>query len=190
MVVGLHCQILLREVVKMIDGYRKIRADRFNYLSEESNKLLSSIATSIMLHEINQCDDVYSCVSDSGDGCNFQYGISRLTDRGFTVNIKIGANILPIRQSDRFVFSNGTLDIYSSYDKTEFVKIKVHKGLTSCKVTTSKGRSVSFDRERLLIKDLLGKYMSSANIPIDSDLYGGYKDYISMIEEMSVILGF
>ena len=32
--------------------------------------------------------------------------------------------------------------------------------------------------------------MSSANIPIDSDLYGGYEDYISMLEEMSVILGF
>lgn len=59
-----------------------------------------------------------------------------------------------------------------------------------CKVTTSKARSVSFDRERLLLKDLLGKYMSSANIPIDSDLYGGCKDYISMLEEMSVILGF
>lgn len=174
----------------MIDGYRKIRADRFNYLSKESNKLLSSIATSIMLCEINQCDDVYSCISDSGDGCNFQYGISRIYIGGGSVSIKIGANVLPIRQSDRFVLSNGTLDIYMSHDKTEFVKIKVHKGLTSCSITTSKIRSVSFDRERLLIKDLLGKYMSSANIPIDSDLYGGYKDYISMIEEMSVILGF
>lgn len=174
----------------MSDGYRKIRADRFNYLSKESNSLLSSIATSIMLHEINQCDDVYSCISDSGDGCNFQYGISRLASNGCQVNIKIGANILPIRQSDRFVLSNGTLDIYMNHDKTEFVKIKVHRGLISCKVTTSMARSVSFDRERLLLKDLLGKYMSSANISIDSDLYGGYEDYISMLEEMSVILGF
>ena len=172
----------------MSDGYRKIRADRFNYLSKESNKLLSSIATSIMLREINQCDDMYSCMSDSGDGCNFQYGISRIYTGGGSVSIKIGANILPIRQSDRFVFSNGTLDI--SLGEHRFVKIRVHKGLNSCTTSVSKCHIRYVTEERNIIKGILSQYMGSSGISRDSDLYKAYLEYTSMIEEMSVILGF
>lgn len=169
-------------------GYLSERSDRLNYLFGESNRLLSIIASSIVLHEINQCDDIYSCINTSCGNNNFQYGISRLTDKGVPVNIKIGANLSPIRQSSRFMFSRGTLDIYSSYDTTDFVKIKIHRGLDSCTITTSKRRDITLFGELSVVKELLGKYMSSTNIPMDSDLYRGYKDYISMIDEMSVLL--
>lgn len=172
----------------MSRGYLSERYERLNSLFLDSNRLLSIIATSIVMHEISQCDGIYSCINHNGGSNNFQYGISRLTDKGVPVNIKIGANLSPIRQSSRFMFSTGTLDIYSSYDNTNFVKIKIHRGLDSCTITTSKRRDITLFGELLVVKELLGKYMSSANIPIDSDLYGGYKDYISMIEEMSVLL--
>lgn len=44
--------------------------------------------------------------------------------------------------------------------------------------------------ERSIIKDILSSYMGSSGIARDSDLYKAYLEYTSMIEEMSVILGF
>ena len=44
--------------------------------------------------------------------------------------------------------------------------------------------------ERNIIKDILSQYMGSNNIPKDSELYKAYLEYLSMIEEMSDILGF
>lgn len=39
-------------------SYREINANRFNELHKESNELLSRIATSIMLYEIDRCDNI------------------------------------------------------------------------------------------------------------------------------------
>lgn len=168
----------------MSDGYRKIRADRFNYLSKESNELLARIASSIMLYEIDRCDNILDYVSDNG---NFQYS-REFTYVGGTGEINIGTHLLPIRQSDKFLFTSGTLDI--SLGKHRFVKVRVHKGLNSCTTSVSKCHIRYVTEERSIIKDILSSYMSSSGIARDSDLYKAYLEYTSMIEEMSVILGF
>ena len=88
----------------------------------------------------------------------------------------IGTHLLPIRQSDKFLFNSGTLDI--SLGEHRFVKIRVHKGLNSCTTSVSKCYIRYVTGERSII------------IPRDSDLYKAYLEYTSMMEEMSVILGF
>ena len=168
----------------MIDGYRKIRADRFNYLSKESNKLLARIASSIILYEIDICNNILDYVSGNG---NFQYS-REFTYVGGKGTIEIGTQLLPIRQSDKFLFTSGTLDI--SLGEHRFVKIRVHKGLNSCTTSVSKCHIRYVTEERSIIKDILSQYFGSNNIPMDSDLYKDYLEYTSMIEEMSVILGF
>ena len=168
----------------MIDGYRKIRADRFNELHKGSNELLARIASSIMLYEIDKCDNILDYVSGNG---NFQYS-REFTYVGGTGEINIGTHLLPIRQSDKFLFTSGTLDI--SLGEHRFVKIRVHKGLNSCTTSVSKCHIRYVTEERSIIKDILSSYMSSSGISRDSDLYKAYLEYTSMIEEMSVILGF
>lgn len=165
-------------------SYRELNANRFNKLHKYSNELLSRIASSIMLYEIDNCDNILDYVSGNGD---FQYN-REFTYIGGKGIIKIGTKLLPIRQSDKFLFNSGTLDI--SLGKHRFVKIRVHKGLNSCTTSVSKCHIRYVTEERNIIKGILSQYFGSNNIPGDSDLYKAYLEYTSMIEEMSVILGF
>jgi hypothetical protein len=165
-------------------SYKEINADRFNELHKESNELLARIASSIMLYEIDRCDNILDYVSGNGD---FQYSreFNYIGGKGI---IKIGTYLSPIRQSDKFLFTSGTLDI--SLGEHTFVKIRVHKGLNSCTTSVSKCYFRYITEERNIIKGILSFYMDSSGIARDSDLYKAYLDYISMLEEMSVILGF
>ena len=165
-------------------SYKDINACRFNVLHKESNELLSRIASSIMLYEIDRCDNILDYVSGNG---NFQYS-REFTYVGGTGEINIGTHLLPIRQSDKFLFNSGTLDI--SLGGHRFVKIRVHKGLNSCTTSVSKCHIRYVTEERNIIKGILSQYFGSNNIPRNSDLYKAYLEYTSMIEEMSVILGF
>lgn len=165
-------------------SYKDINACRFNVLHKESNELLARIASSIMLDEIDRCDNILDYVSGNG---NFQYS-REFTYVGGTGEINIGTHLLPIRQSDKFLFTSGTLDI--SLGKHRFVKVRVHRGLNSCTTSVSKCHIRYVTEERNIIKDILSFYMSSSGIARDSDLYKAYLEYTSMIEEMSVILGF
>lgn len=165
-------------------SYREINANRFNELHKASNELLARIATSIILDEIDRCDNILDYVSGNG---NFQYS-REFTYIGGKGSIKIGTQLLPIRQSDKFLFNSGTLDI--SLGEHRFVKIRVHKGLNGCTISVSKCHFRYVTGERNIIKDILSQYMGSNNIPKDSDLYKAYLEYTSMVEEMSVILGF
>ena len=165
-------------------SYKDINACRFNVLHKESNELLARIASSIMLHEIDRCDSILDYVSGNG---NFQYSREFNYIGGEGV-IKIGTYLLPIRQSDKFLFTSGTLDI--SIGEHRFVKIRVHKGLNSCTTSVSKCHFRYITEERNIIKGILSSYMDSSGIARDSDLYKAYIEYTSMIEEMSVILGF
>ena len=184
MVVGLRYQILLREVIKKMYSYSELNANRFNELHKESNELLARIASSIMLYEIDRCDNILDYVSGNG---NFQYS-REFTYVGGNGEINIGTHLLPIRQSDKFLFTSGTLDI--SLGEHRFVKIRVHKGLNSCTTSVSKCYIRYVTEERSIIKDILSQYMDSSGISRDSDLYKAFLEYTSMIEEMSVILGF
>ena len=184
MVVGLHYQILLREVIKKMYSYSKLNANRFNELHKDSNELLARIASSIILYEIDICNNILDYVSGNG---NFQYS-REFTYVGGKGTIEIGTQLLPIRQSDKFLFNSGTLDI--SLGEHRFVKIRVHKGLNSCTTSVSKCYIRYVTEERSIIKDILSQYFGSNNIPKDSELYKAYLEYTSMIEEMSVILGF
>ena len=139
MVVGLHYQILLREVIKKMYSYRELNTNRFNELHRDSNELLARISASI-------------------------------------------------RQSDKFLFNSGTLDI--SLGEHRFVKIRVHKGLNSCTTSVSKCHIRYVTEERNIINGILSQYMGSSGISRDSDLYKAFLEYTSMVEEMSVILGF
>lgn len=165
-------------------SYRELNANRFNELHKDSNELLSRIASSIMLYEIDNCDNILDYVSGNGD---FQYN-REFTYVGGKGIIKIGTKLLPIRQSDKFLFNSGTLDI--SLGEHRFVKIRVHKGLNGCTTSVSKCYIRYVTEEINIIKDILSSYMSSSGIARDSDLYKAYLEYISMVEEMSVILGF
>lgn len=165
-------------------SYKDINACRFNVLHKESNELLARIASSIMLYEIDRCDNILDYVSGNG---NFQYS-REFTYVGGTGEINIGTHLLPIRQSDKFLFTSGTLDI--SLGKHRFVKVRVHRGLNSCTTSVSKCHIRYVTEERNIIKDILSSHMSSSGIARDSDLYKAYLEYTSMIEEMSVILGF
>lgn len=165
-------------------SYREINANRFNELHKASNELLTRIATSIMLDEIDNCGNILDYVSGNGD---FQYS-REFTYVGGKGTIKIGTQLLPIRQSDKFFFNSGTLDI--SLGEHRFVKIRVHKGLNGCTTSVSKCHFRYVTEERNIIKDILSQYMGSSNIPKDSELYKAYLEYLSMVEEMSVILGF
>lgn len=165
-------------------SYKDINACRFNVLHKESNELLARIASSIMLYEIDRCDNILDYVSGNG---NFQYS-REFTYVGGTGEINIGTHLLPIRQSDKFLFTSGTLDI--SLGKHRFVKVRVHRGLNSCTTSVSKCHIRYVTEERSIIKDILSQYFGSNNIPKDSELYKAYLEYLSMIEEMSVILGF
>ena len=165
-------------------SYREINANRFNELHKKSNELLARIATSIMLDEIDRCGNILDYVSGNG---NFQYirGFTYVGGKGI---IKIGTQLLPIRQSDKFFFNSGTLDI--SLGEHRFVKIRVHKGLNGCTTSVSKCHIRYVTEERNIIKDILSSYMSSSGIARDSDLYKAYLEYTYMIEEMGAILGF
>lgn len=165
-------------------SYREINANRFNELHKKSNELLARIATSIMLDEIDRCDNILDYVSGNG---NFQYS-REFTYIGGKGTIKIGTQLLPIRQSAKFFFNSGTLDI--SLGEHRFVKIRVHKGFSGCTISVSKCHIRYVTEERNIIKDILSQYMGSNDIPRDSELYKAYLEYTSMIEEMSVILGF
>ena len=165
-------------------SYSELNANRFNVLHKESNELLARIASSIMLYEIDRCDNILDYVSGNG---NFQYS-REFTYVGGIGEINIGTHLLPIRQSDKFLFTSGTLDI--SLGEHRFVKIRVHKGLNSCTTSVSKCHIRYVTEERSIIKDILTSYMSSSGIARDSDLHKAYLEYTSMIEEMSVILGF
>lgn len=165
-------------------SYREINASRFNELHKVSNELLARIATSIMLDEIDRCDNILDYVSGVG---NFQYS-REFTYVGGKGTIKVGTQLLPIRQSDKFFFSSGTLDI--SLGEHQFVKIRVHKGLNGCTTSVSKCHIRYVTEERNIIKDILSSYMSSSGIARDSDLYKAYLEYTYMIEEMGAILGF
>lgn len=165
-------------------SYKDINAFRFNVLHKESNELLARIASSIMLYEIDRCDNILDYVSGNG---NFQYS-REFTYVGGTGEINIGTHLLPIRQSDKFLFTSGTLDI--SLGKHRFVKVRVHRGLNSCTTSVSKCHIRYVTEERDIIKGILSQYFGSNNIPKDSELYKAYLEYLSMIEEMSVILGF
>lgn len=165
-------------------SYKDINACRFNVLHKESNELLARIASSIMLYEIDRCDNILDYVSGNG---NFQYS-REFTYVGGIGEINIGTHLLPIRQSDKFLFTSGTLDI--SLGEHRFVKIRVHKGLNSCTTSVSKCYIRYVTEERSIIKDILSSYMSSSGISRDSDLYKAFLEYTSIIEEMSVILGF
>lgn len=165
-------------------SYKDINACRFNVLHKESNELLARIASSIILYEIDRCNNILDYVSGNG---NFQYSreFNYVGGKGI---INIGTFLLPIRQSDKFLFTSGTLDI--SLGEHRFVKIRVHRGLNSCTTSVSKCHIRYVTEERSIIKDILSSYMSSSGITRDSDLYKAYLEYTSMIEEMSVILGF
>ena len=165
-------------------SYRELNATRFNELHKTSTELLARIATSIMLDEIDRCDNILDYVSGNG---NFQYS-REFTYVGGKGTIKIGTQLLPIRQSAKFFFNSGTLDI--SLGEHRFVKIRVHKGLNGCTISVSKCHIRYVTDERNIIKDILSQYMGSNDIPRDSELYKAYLEYTSMIEEMSVILGF
>lgn len=165
-------------------SYREINANRFNELHKKSNELLARIATSIMLDEIDRCDNILDYVSGNG---NFQYS-RKFTYVGGKGTINVGTQLLPIRQSDKFFFSSGTLDI--SLGEHQFVKIRVHKGLNGCTTSVSKCHIRYVTEERNIIKDILSSYMSSSGIARDSDLYKAYLEYTYMIEEMGAILGF
>lgn len=165
-------------------SYREINANRFNELHKKSNELLARIATSIMLDEIDRCGNILDYVSGNG---NFQYS-REFTYIGGKGTIKIGTQLLPIRQSDKFFFNSGTLDI--SLGEHRFVKIRVHKGLNGCTTSVSKCHIRYVTEERNIIKDILSSYMSSSGIARDSDLYKAYLEYTYMIEEMGAILGF
>ena len=165
-------------------SYREINASRFNELHKVSNELLARIATSIMLDEIDRCDNILDYVSGNG---NFQYS-REFTYVGCKGTIKVGTNLSPIRQSDKFFFNSGTLDI--SLGEHRFVKIRVHKGLNGCTTSVSKCHIRYVTEERNIIKDILSSYMSSSGIARDSDLYKAYLEYTYMIEEMGAILGF
>lgn len=165
-------------------SYREINASRFNELHKVSNELLARIATSIMLDEIDRCDNILDYVSGNG---NFQYS-REFTYVGGKGTIKVGTNLSPIRQSDKFFFNSGTLDI--SLGEHRFVKIRVHKGLNGCTTIVSKCHIRYVTEERNIIKDILSSYMSSSGIARDSDLYKAYLEYTYMIEEMGAILGF
>ena len=165
-------------------SYRELNANRFNELHKDSNELLSRIASSIMLYEIDNCDNILDYVSGNGD---FQYN-REFTYIGGKGIIKIGTHLLPIRQSDKFLFNSGTLDI--SLGEHRFVKIRVHKGLNGCTTSVSKCYIRYVTEERNIIKDILSQYFGSNNIPKDSELYKAYLEYTSMIEEMGAILGF
>ena len=184
MVVGLRYQILLREVIKKMYSCRELNANRFNELHKDSNELLARIASSIILYEIDICNNILDYVSGNG---NFQYS-REFTYVGGKGTIKVGTQLLPIRQCDKFLFNSGTLDI--SLGEHRFVKIRVHKGLNSCTTSVSKCYIRYVTEERSIIKDILSSYMGSSGIARDSDLYKAYLEYTSMIEEMSVILGF
>lgn len=165
-------------------SYRELNANRFNVLHKESNELIARIASSIILYEIDRCNNILDYVSGNG---NFQYS-REFTYVGGKGTIKIGTQLLPIRQSDKFLFTSGTLDI--SLGEHRFVKFRVHKGLNSCTTSVSKCHIRYVTEERNIIKDILSQYFGSNNIPKDSELYKAYLEYLSMIEEMSVILGF
>lgn len=165
-------------------SYRKLNATRFNELHKASNELLARIATSIILDEIDNCGNILDYVSGNGA---FQYS-REFTYVGGKGTIKIGTQLLPIRQSDKFFFNSGTLNI--SLGEHRFVKIRVHKGLNGCTTSVSKCHFRYVTEERNIIKDILSQYMGSNDIPRDSELYKAYLEYTSMIEEMSVILGF
>lgn len=165
-------------------SYREINASRFNELHKVSNELLARIATSIMLDEIDRCDNILDYVSGNG---NFQYS-REFTYVGGKGTIKVGTNLSPIRQSDKFFFNSGTLDI--SLGEHRFVKIRVHKGLNGCTTSVSKCHIRYVTEERNIIKDILSSYMSSSGIARDSDLYKACLEYTYMIEEMGAILGF
>lgn len=165
-------------------SYREINASRFNELHKVSNELLARIATSIMLDEIDRCDNILDYVSGNG---NFQYS-REFTYVGGKGTIKVGTQLLPIRQSDKFFFNSGTLDI--SLGEHRFVKIRVHKGLNGCTTSVSKCHFRYVTEERNIIRDILSPYMGSSSIPRDSELYKAYLEYTSMVEEMGVILGF
>lgn len=170
--------------MKKMYSYRKLNADRFNELHKASNELLARIATSIILDEIDNCGNILDYVSGNGA---FQYS-REFTYVGGKGTIKIGTQLLPIRQSDKFFFNSGTLDI--SIGEHRFVKIRVHKGLNGCTTSVSKCHFRYVTEERNIIKDILSQYMGSNDIPKDSELYKAYLEYTSMVEEMSVILGF
>lgn len=170
--------------MKKMYSFREINANRFNELHKASNELLTRIATSIMLDEIDNCGNILDYVSGVG---NFQYS-REFTYVGGKGTIKIGTQLLPIRQSDKFFFNSGTLDI--SIGEHRFVKIRVHKGLNGCTTSVSKCHFRYVTEERNIIKDILSQYMGSNDIPKDSELYKAYLEYTSMVEEMSVILGF
>lgn len=82
-------------------SYKDINACRFNVLHKESNELLARIASSIMLYEIDRCDNILDYVSGNG---NFQYS-REFTYVGGIGEINIGTHLLPIRQSDKFLFN-------------------------------------------------------------------------------------
>ena len=170
--------------MKKMYSYREINANRFNELHKTSNELLARIATSIMLDEIDNCGNILDYVSGVG---NFQYS-REFTYVGGKGIIKIGTQLLPIRQSDKFFFNSGTLDI--SLGEHRFVKIRVHKGLNGCTTSVSKCHIRYVTEERNIIKDILSSYMSSSGIARDSDLYKAYLEYTYMIEEMGAISGF
>lgn len=165
-------------------SYRELNATRFNELHKASNELLAKIATSIMLDEIDRCDNILDYVSGNG---NFQYS-REFTYVGGKGTINVGTNLSPIRQSDKFFFNSGTLDI--SLGEHRFVKIRVHKGLNGCTTSVSKCHFRYVTEERNIIRDILSLYMGSSSIPRDSELYKAYLEYTSMVEEMGVILGF
>lgn len=165
-------------------SYRELNTNRFNELHRDSNKLLARISASIMLYEIDNCDNILDYVSGNGD---FQYN-REFTYIGGKGIIKIGTQLLPIRQSDKFLFNSGTLDI--SLGEHRFVKIRVHKGLNSCTTSVSKCHIRYVTEERNIINGILSQYMGSSGISRDSDLYKAFLEYTSMVEEMSVILGF
>lgn len=98
-------------------SYREINANRFNELYKDSNELLARIATSIILDEIDNCGNILDYVSGNG---NFQYS-REFTYVGGKGTINVGTNLSPIRQSDKFFFNSGTLDI--SLGEHRFVKI-------------------------------------------------------------------
>ena len=109
--------------MKKMYSYREINANRFNELHKVSNELLARIATSIMLDEIDNCGNILDYVSGNG---NFQYS-REFTYVGGKGTIKIGTQLLPIRQSDKFFFNSGTLDIFfrgtSSLLRFEFINV-------------------------------------------------------------------
>lgn len=74
-------------------SYSELNANRFNELNKDSNELLARIASSIMLYEIDRCDNILDYVSGNG---NFQYS-REFTYVGGNGEINIGTHLLPIR---------------------------------------------------------------------------------------------